>query len=105
MATIFGLKKFYQYLFGRHFTLVTDHKPLIAMFGSNRQTQLLAANRLARWALQLSQFDYDIEYRQTKDHANADVLSRLLYGNDGEFDNVKKGEEEKREKGHDRNSK
>ena len=43
-------------------------------------------NRLAPWALFLSQFEYDTEYRKTKDHANADVLNRLRLGGDVKFD-------------------
>ena len=81
LSIIFGLKKFYQYLYGRPFILVTDHKPL------------LAANRLARWALWLNQFDYTIEYRKTADHANADALSRLPSGDDINFNREKSGED------------
>ena len=86
LAIIFGLKKFFQYIYGKKFILVTDHRPLIAMFGPGKATPSLAANRLARWALMLSQFDYTIEYRRTADHANADVLSRLPATNDPQFD-------------------
>ena len=43
-------------------------------------------NRLARWARFLSQFEYDLEYRKTKDHANADALSRLPSEGDVKFD-------------------
>nr|KAG5689368.1 hypothetical protein BaRGS_019742 [Batillaria attramentaria] len=32
LAIIYGLRKFYQYLYGRQFILVTDHKPLTALF-------------------------------------------------------------------------
>ena len=32
LAITFGIKKFHQFLFGRKFRLVTDHKPLCAIF-------------------------------------------------------------------------
>nr|KAG5695889.1 hypothetical protein BaRGS_017327 [Batillaria attramentaria] len=93
LATIYGLRKFYQYLYGRQFILVTDHKPLTALFGPKKGTPLLAANRLARWALWLNQFDYTIEYRKTADHGNADALSRLPSGDDIDFDREESGED------------
>ena len=93
LAIIFGLRKFYQHLYGRRFVLVTDHKPLTALFGPNKGTPPLAANRLARWALWLNQFDYSIEYRKTADHGNADALSRLPAGDDKDFDREESGED------------
>ena len=91
LAIIFGLHKFHQFLYGRRFTLVTDHKPLIALFGPTKPIPSLAANRLARWALMLSQYDYSIEYRKTSHHGNADALSRLPYGEDSQFDKKEAG--------------
>ena len=93
LSIVFGLKKFYQYLYGRPFILVTDHKPLTALFGPKKGTPLLAANRLARWALWLNQFDYTIEYRKTADHGNADALSRLPSGDDINFNREESGED------------
>ena len=37
----------------------------------------LSAARMQRWALLLSAYTYDISFRPTKSHANADALSRL----------------------------
>nr|KAG5686019.1 hypothetical protein BaRGS_010560 [Batillaria attramentaria] len=93
LAIIYGLRKFYQYLYGRQFILVTDHKPLTALFGPKKGTPLLAANRLARWALWLNQFDYTIEYRKTSDHGNVDALSRLPSGDDIDFDREESGDD------------
>ena len=77
LALIFAVKKFHQYLYGRHFTLVTDHKPLLAILGPKKGIPPLAAARLQRWAFQLSAYTYDIEFKRTTDHCNADGLSRL----------------------------
>ena len=68
LSIIFSLKKYHQFPYGRPFILVTDHKPLISMLGPNTATPMLVANRLARWSLMLSQYDYTIEYRSTKQH-------------------------------------
>ena len=86
LSIVYGLKKFYQYLYGRRFILVTDHKPLLAMFGPKKGVPTLAANRLSRWALLLSQYEYTVEYRPTNKHGNADALSRLPLGPDDKFD-------------------
>ena len=85
LALIFGLKRFSEYLYGRSFILITDHRPLLAIFGQGKGTPVLAANRLARWAL-LNQFDYKIEYQQTLQHANADALSRFPTDTDAQID-------------------
>lgn len=76
LAIVFGVKKFYQYLYGRKFTIKTDAKCLVTLFGNKKGIPPLATNRLQRWALILSNFVYDIEYVQSKNN-NADYFSRL----------------------------
>ena len=77
LALIFGIKKFHKYLYGRKFTMVTDHKPLMAILGSKRAVPALAAARLQRWAILLLGYQYNLEFRTSKQHANADGFSRL----------------------------
>ena len=77
MALIFAVKKFHIYLYGREFTLITNHKPLTMTLGPNKGIPPLAAARLQRWAILLSAYKYQIEFRSTTAHGNADYLSRL----------------------------
>ena len=77
LAIIFGVKKFHQYLFGQRFTFLTDHKRLTYILGPKRGIPALAASRLQRWSILLAAYTYDIEYRASHNHRNADVLSRL----------------------------
>lgn len=76
-AIIFGVKKFYQYLFGRKFILVTDNKPVVQIFSPNKGLPLLSALRMQHYAVFLETFDFEICYRPSKDHGNADGMSRL----------------------------
>ena len=71
------MKRFHQYLYGRRFTLLTDHKILTTIFGPKKRIPPIAAARLQRWEVQLATFSYDIEFKSTHDHGNADALSRL----------------------------
>uniref|UniRef100_A0A5S6QLW0 RNA-directed DNA polymerase n=1 Tax=Trichuris muris TaxID=70415 RepID=A0A5S6QLW0_TRIMR len=77
LAIMFGVSKFAQYLYGRHFTLKTDHKPLERIFGTNRELPKPATNRLMRWALILGNYQYAVEYVPASRNAPADALSRL----------------------------
>ncbi|KAH7711823.1 gag-pol polyprotein [Aphelenchoides avenae] len=56
----------------------TDHKPLLAIFGSKKGIPTYTANRLQRWSLTLLAYDFDIKHVKTADFGQADVLSRLM---------------------------
>ena len=77
LAIVFGVKRFHQYLFGRHFVILSDHKPLKHLFKASSATPAVASARIQRWSLLLGSYDYTIEYKQGDCHANADCLSRL----------------------------
>ena len=77
LSLVFGIKKFYAYLFGKPFELVTDHQPLLGLLKEGRPTSPQASARIRRWSLYLSMFEYTLKFRRTTAHANADALSRL----------------------------
>ena len=77
LAIIFGVKRFHQFLYGRQFTIIIDHKPLMAILGPKKGIPSLAAARLQRWAVLLSAYTYKITFKPTQQHSNADGLSRL----------------------------
>ena len=77
LAIIFGIKKFHLHLYGRPFTLITDHQPLTRMYGPKAGILSLASARMTRWALIRTGHQYSIRYRSSSESENADSLSRL----------------------------
>ena len=78
LSLIFAVKRFHQNLYGRRFTLLTDHKPLTTILGPKQGIPLLAAIRLQHWANLRAAYQYTTEqFKATLDHANADAMSRL----------------------------
>ena len=77
IALIYGVRKFHNYLFGRTFTLCTDHKPLQSLLNESKPIPCLAFPRIQRWALTLASYEYTIKYKSGLANSNADALSRL----------------------------
>ena len=74
LALVEGIKKFQPYLFGRKFTVITDHSSLRWLMNVKDAT-----GRLARWSLLLQQYNFEVVHRPGKAHSNADSLSRRPY--------------------------
>ncbi|XP_040203506.1 uncharacterized protein LOC120935519 [Rana temporaria] len=71
LAIVWSLQKLQTYLYGRHFTVITDHNPLSwlnRVAGEN--------GKLLWWSLILQQYDFTIQHKKGSAHGNADGLSR-----------------------------
>lgn len=77
LAIINGVIKHHQYLYGRHFIIKTDHKPLTFIFGPKFGLPQTAASRLQRYATRLASYDFEIEFVKSRENGNVDALSRL----------------------------
>ena len=66
LGIYWAVKKFYPYLYGRTFTLVTDCQSLTSIFSPSKSIPATTAARVQRYALYISGFNYDIEYKNPK---------------------------------------
>ncbi|XP_063953999.1 uncharacterized protein K02A2.6-like [Lytechinus pictus] len=78
LAVVFGCERFHMYVFGKHFTVESDHKPLQMI---HQKPLTSAPPRLQRMLLRLQQYDFNLIYRPGKEVPIADSLSRSP-GND-----------------------
>uniref|UniRef100_A0A5S6QB45 RNA-directed DNA polymerase n=1 Tax=Trichuris muris TaxID=70415 RepID=A0A5S6QB45_TRIMR len=78
LVLVFAVKKFHRMVHGRRFTLVTDHQPLLAIFGCKKGIPVHTANCLQRWATTLLGYDFVLQYRSTSNFGHVDALSRLI---------------------------
>ena len=74
LAVYRSINFFSHFLFGRTFTVLTDHKALVSFLKSR-----VLNKRLQGWMLQLLQYDFSIIYRPGVEHLDADALSRQAW--------------------------
>ena len=73
LACVFGAERFHTYVFGRSFTIESDHKPLEQISLKNLAD---APARLQRMLLRLQNYDVKIAYKPGREMVVADTLSR-----------------------------
>lgn len=74
LAVVFAVEKFRSYIEGTKFKVITDHYSLLWL---NRLKD--PHGKLARWAVRLQQFTFDLVHRKGKDHVVPDALSRATH--------------------------
>lgn len=78
LAIVWATKHFRPYLYGRKFTIKTDHRPLIWINNLKEPN-----SKLQRWKIKLNEFNFDIEYLKGKQNYVADCLSRIEQNRNG----------------------
>lgn len=73
LAVLWAVEKLRAYVEGSRFRIITDHHSLVWLNKLQSPT-----GRLARWAVRLQQFDYEIIHRKGKDNVVPDTLSRSV---------------------------
>ena len=68
-----AIRHFAYFLYGRSFTVVTDHKGLV-----NLMTGRQFNRRIHNWCLKLTEFDFEVVYREGSQNVVADELSRCF---------------------------
>jgi len=72
LAVVWAVKYFRPYLYGRRFTIRTDHKPLQWLHNHKEPN-----SKYQRWRTTLEEFNFDIEYLEGRENKVADALSRV----------------------------
>eukprot|EP00795_Rhopilema_esculentum_P006818 gene6818-12410_t len=72
LAIIWAIQQLRVYLYGRKFSIQTDHNALKWLDQMKEKN-----SRLTRWSLALQMYNYKVEYRRGQDNSNADTLSRI----------------------------
>ena len=89
LAIVFAVRKLHHYLYGLHFTLYSDHKPLQYLLNESRQIPILASSRIQRWALTLAAYSYTIKHKPGTQLAKVEFgLSQFFYSKLGHRHNT-----------------
>ncbi|XP_026526821.1 uncharacterized protein K02A2.6-like, partial [Notechis scutatus] len=76
LAIVSAIKRFHEYVYGRPFTIITDHKPLLGILAGDKPTPHILSPRMTRWSEFLAAYDYQLQHHPGKAIPHADALSR-----------------------------
>ena len=74
LACVWACERWHMYLYGRHFTLRTDHQALTALLATSGSGH--KPLRIYRWSERLQPYDFTTLFTPGKENVVADLLSR-----------------------------
>ena len=77
LAIVWATQQFRHYIYGRYFTVISDHKALLTLLNSSSKGNKTFFSRLTRWYNRLLPYDFKVEHRQGSKMGMADYLSRF----------------------------
>ena len=77
LAVVCATEHFRNYIYGRYFTVISDHKALLTLLNSSPKRNKTFFSRLTRWYNRLLPYDFKVDYRQGSKMEMADYLSRF----------------------------
>jgi hypothetical protein len=72
LGVVWACNYFRHYLYGRKFTVWSDHNPLVYLDNAKNKH-----SKVTRWRLDLAEYNYVIKYKKGIKNTNADALSRM----------------------------
>ena len=74
LAVVFAVTHFKHFMYGRPFTIISNHKPLVSLF---KKSLTSSSPHLSRMLLQILDYDLNIVYQEGSKMYLSDALSRL----------------------------
>ena len=91
LGVLHGLEKFEQFLLGRRFTILTDHKSLVEIlnnpFRNSSLKNFTRHNMFDRWIEFIQNFSFTVDYLSGENNVIADHLSRSIKFSSENFKN------------------
>lgn len=73
-CVLYAIRHFRSFVAGAHFTVITDAKALLHL----KKVRTDGSSKLARWSLELNEYNITIEHRKGEENVVADALSRAV---------------------------
>ena len=77
LAVVWATEHFRNYIYGRYFTGISDHKALLTLLNSSPKGNKTFFSRLTRWYDHLVPYDFKVEHIQGSKKGMADYLPRF----------------------------